>query len=126
MMPPTQSANEEIAVKYSTNWSGGDFPLRPHIDQQRVRATVTEQDDNEVGDTESSCTFQPMGNKNSYSLPDSVHKYLCFQLFANALTFCHLFCKPKEHFLCSFANVGKVSVPLSVYQLIGRAGVRVA
>lgn len=53
------------------------------------------------------CTFQPIGDKNNCPIPDSVHRYLCFQLFVHALIFCHLFCKPKEHFLCPSANVGK-------------------
>lgn len=43
---------------------------------------------------------------------------ICFELFSNALTFCHLFYESKKHILSSFVNVREITVQLTACQQI--------
>ena len=40
--------------------------------------------------------------------PDPFHLVAGFQRFRNALSICHLFCKPKKKFLCPSVNIREI------------------
>ena len=48
-----------------------------------------------------------------------LHLIFCFERFGYALTFCHLFYKPKKHIFSLSVNVGEVSVQLTTELQIG-------